>query len=302
MHPVGTGSGASLSDATPDALTPDQTGSAGTATAASRADHAHAIAASTPVSVGTSNQEGNFTSFARTNHVHAAITTATPAALAAGGSAVLGTSTTRAARQDHVHATASAAPVTVGTANAEGTATTFSRSDHVHEGDGAGNGGGGTGSGNPNATRIVTGVAWDSGAGGNESVTATGWRNCDMLMPVFEDSGELAPLTSNSSKPFHAVDLFFASALDTDGSMYVGVSQNEGVRILEVSQTTDELSFQWVGGSPAPSQGDMMDLWCLDAGGSHRGARRRIRRFDYRGAPVRSTRPRLPCRPGRGAM
>ena len=132
-------------------------------------------------------------------------------------------------------------------------------------------GGGGVGAGNPNATRIVTGVAWDSGAGGNESVTATGWRNCDMLMPVFEDSGELAPLTSNSSKPFHAVDLFFASALDTDGSMYVGVSQNEGVRILEVSQTTDELSFQWVGGSPAPSQGDTMDIWCLDAGGAPTG-------------------------------
>ena len=161
-------------------------------------------------------------------------------------------------------------------------------------------GGGDSGSGNPNATRIVTGVAWDSGAGGNESVTATGWRNCDMLMPVFEDSGELAPLTSNSSKPFHAVDLFFASALDTDGSIYVGVSQNEGVRILEVSQTTDELSFQWVGGSPAPAQGDMMDLWCLDAGGSPGGEAEdttvapAIGEFD-------ETSP-SPCRPGHGAI
>ena len=120
--------------------------------------------------------------------------------------------------------------------------------------------------GGGNATRIVTGAAWDSGAGGNESFTATGWRNCDLLLPVFEDSGELAPLTSNSSKPFHAVDMFLADALDTEGSLYVGVSQNEGVRILEVSQTTDELSFQWVGGSPAPAQGDTMDLWCLNTG------------------------------------
>ena len=86
-------------------------------------------------------------------------------------------------------------------------------------------------------------------------------------MPIFEDSGELAPLTSNTARPFHGVDLFFSSVLDTEGSVYLGVSQNEGVRILEVSDTTDELSFQWVGGSPAPSQGDTMDIWCLNAGG-----------------------------------
>ena len=127
------------------------------------------------------------------------------------------------------------------------------------------------GLGSAAASRIVNGVAWDSGAGGNESVTATGWRNCDLLLPTFHDSGENAALTSNSSKPFHAVDMFLSAALNEDGSLYLGVSQNEGVRILEVSQTTDELSFQWVGTSPAPGSNDMMDLWCLNVGGSAGG-------------------------------
>ena len=131
------GGGASLSDATPDSLQPDQTGSAGTATDASRADHAHAIASSTPVGLGTSNQEGSFTSFARTNHVHRAFDSTVPSAHGIGQSGAAGTST-MAARRDHVHAIPVGVPVAVGTANAEGTATTASRSDHVHEGDGAG--------------------------------------------------------------------------------------------------------------------------------------------------------------------
>ena len=141
VHPVGTGSGggASLSDATPDSLQPDQTGSAGTATDASRADHAHAIASSTPVGLGTSNQEGNFTSFARTNHVHRAFDSVLPSEHGIGQSGAAGTATI-AARRDHVHAIPVGVPVAVGTANAEGTATTASRSDHVHEGDGAGGG------------------------------------------------------------------------------------------------------------------------------------------------------------------
>ena len=131
------GGGASLSDATPDSLQPDQTGSAGTATDASRADHAHAIASSTPVGLGTSNQEGSFTSFARTNHVHRAFDSTLPSAHGIGQSGAAGTST-MAARRDHVHAIPVGVPVAVGTANAEGTATTAARSDHVHEGDGAG--------------------------------------------------------------------------------------------------------------------------------------------------------------------
>ena len=121
-----------LSDATPDSIQPDQAGSAGTGTAASRSDHSHAIASSTPVPIGTSNQEGSFTSFARTNHVHAGITTATPAASVAGGAAVLGTSTNRAARADHRHAAASALPIDVGSSLSAGSATTFARSDHRH--------------------------------------------------------------------------------------------------------------------------------------------------------------------------
>ena len=127
------------------------------------------------------------------------------------------------------------------------------------------------GIGSADASLIVDGVAWDSGSGGNESVTATGWRNCDLLQPIFHDSSEDAALTSNSSKPYHAVDVFMSAALDADSSIYLGVSQNEGVRIFEVSQTTDELSFQWVGSSPAPGSGDMMDVWCLNAGGGSGG-------------------------------
>ena len=133
VHPVGTGSGASLSDATPDSLQPDQTGSAGTGTTASRHDHSHAISSSTPVGLGTSNQEGNFTSFARTNHVHRAFDTVLPSSHGIGQSGSPGTATT-AARRDHVHAIPVGVPVTVGTANAEGTATTAARSDHVHAG------------------------------------------------------------------------------------------------------------------------------------------------------------------------
>ena len=129
---------------------------------------------------------------------------------------------------------------------------------------------GGSGGGsvaNPNATRIVTAAAWDSGAGGNESVTATGWRDCDLLLPIFHDSSESAAAQENSARPVHGVDLFFSATLDQDGSIYVGVSQNEGVRVLELSDTSDVLSFQWVGTSPAPGSSDTMDIWCLNAGG-----------------------------------
>ena len=122
------------------------------------------------------------------------------------------------------------------------------------------------GGGNPNATRILTGATWDSGANGFETFTATGWRNCDFLFPVFKDSSESAVTATNTSRPYHGVDMAFAAALDADGSIYLGVSQNEGTRIYE--STGDDLIFLWVGNSPAPGQGDSMDLWCLDAGGS----------------------------------
>ena len=131
-------------------------------------------------------------------------------------------------------------------------------------------GGGGSGSGNPNATRIVTGATYDAGTGGNETIEAPGWRSCDMLQPVFHDSSESAAANANSNRPDHGVDMFFASALDTDGSLYVGVSQNEGVRVLRAADN-DFLTFQWVGTSPAPGSSDTLDIWCLDAGGSPGG-------------------------------
>ena len=127
--------------------------------------------------------------------------------------------------------------------------------------------GGGSGAGNPNATRIVTGATYDAGAGGNETIEAPSWRSCDFLFPVFDDSSEAAAANANSNRPYHGVDMFFASALDTDGSIYVGVSQNEGVRILSAA-ANDFLTFQWVGTSPAPGTSDTLDIWCLDAGGT----------------------------------
>ncbi len=60
-----------LSDASPNTVEPDDSASAGTGTAASRADHEHAIVAAVPVTVGSANAEGNSTSFSRANHVHA---------------------------------------------------------------------------------------------------------------------------------------------------------------------------------------------------------------------------------------
>jgi len=66
-----TGGGAGLSDATPDAITPDQSGAAGTATDAARADHVHAIAAAAAGTITGSNAEGSSTSFARADHDHA---------------------------------------------------------------------------------------------------------------------------------------------------------------------------------------------------------------------------------------
>ena len=116
----------------------------------------------------------------------------------------------------------------------------------------------------------MTGATYDAGAGGNETIEAPGWRSCDMLQPVFHDSSESAAANANSNRPDHGVDMFFASALDTDGSIYVGVSQNEGVRVLRAADN-DFLTFQWVGTSPAPGSSDTLDIWCLDAGGSPGG-------------------------------
>ena len=66
----GAGGSGTLSDSTPDSLTADQSGAAGTSTEASRGDHAHAINAGEPVAVSTANAEGSSATFARANHRH----------------------------------------------------------------------------------------------------------------------------------------------------------------------------------------------------------------------------------------
>jgi hypothetical protein len=130
-----TGGGAELSDATPDAITPDQAGSAGTATEAARADHSHAITAGAPSSINAtqSNSEGNNTTFARSDHLHS-VSIGTPGAIQPDDSASAGSSSSLA-RSDHRHSIAAAAPssdLTASTTNAEGTSTSFARADHSH--------------------------------------------------------------------------------------------------------------------------------------------------------------------------
>ena len=70
VHPTGSGTGASLSNATPSAHGIGQSGAAGTSTAASRSDHQHAIPAGVPVATGTANDEGTATTASRSDHVH----------------------------------------------------------------------------------------------------------------------------------------------------------------------------------------------------------------------------------------
>ena len=70
VHPVGTGSGASLSNATPSEHGIGQSGAAGTSSAASRSDHVHAIPVGVPVATGDANAEGTATTASRSDHVH----------------------------------------------------------------------------------------------------------------------------------------------------------------------------------------------------------------------------------------
>jgi hypothetical protein len=60
----------SLGAATPGRIDPDDPGTAGVATSASRSDHEHPITTGTPVAVGAANAEGSGTGFARDTHVH----------------------------------------------------------------------------------------------------------------------------------------------------------------------------------------------------------------------------------------
>ena len=127
--------GSSLSDATPDALTPDQAGAAGTAAAAARADHAHEIicAAAGAILPDDVAAEGTASSFARSDHTHS-ISAAAPGTITPDASAAEGSSNSFA-RADHTHAIVAAAPstnLTASTTNAEGNATSFARSNHTH--------------------------------------------------------------------------------------------------------------------------------------------------------------------------
>ena len=74
-----------LSSATPDALTPDQTGAAGTSSDAARADHAHEILTATASTITGTNAEGTSTSFARADHDHAFGSKSVPASALALG-------------------------------------------------------------------------------------------------------------------------------------------------------------------------------------------------------------------------
>ncbi len=64
-----------LSDASPNTIEPDDSASAGTGTAASRADHEHAIVAAAPSAIleVQAQAEGSSTSFARADHDHAIV-------------------------------------------------------------------------------------------------------------------------------------------------------------------------------------------------------------------------------------
>lgn len=94
--------GSTLSDATPDALTPDQAGAAGTSSAAARADHAHEIACAAAGAILPDDvaAEGTASSFARSDHTHS-ITTASAGTIS--GTAGEG-SASSFARSDHNHA------------------------------------------------------------------------------------------------------------------------------------------------------------------------------------------------------
>ena len=127
--------GSTLSDSTPDALTPDQAGAAGTANAAARADHAHEIACAAAGAILPDDvaAEGTASSFARADHTHS-ISAAAPGTIQPDAAAAEGSSTSFA-RADHTHAIVAAAPatnLTASTTNAEGNATSFARSNHTH--------------------------------------------------------------------------------------------------------------------------------------------------------------------------
>jgi len=160
-----------LSNTTPAAESAGAVGSAGVATDASRSDHLHALAAGSPVDIGTANADGASGAVARADHVHAhgaqtdptlhagatgtdagfmsaadkvklmgvaagatntPLSAATPVTLTPNLAGDAGVATD-ASRSDHAHGIATGVPVAIGTGNAGGGAATFARADHVHD-------------------------------------------------------------------------------------------------------------------------------------------------------------------------
>lgn len=126
----------SLSSETPDALTPDQAGAAGTATTAARSDHQHEILAGAAGTImpDAASAEGSSSSFARADHTHAIDAAAPSANLTASTTNTEGTSNSFS-RADHSHAVTTGAPtsnLTASTSNASGSSASLSRADHSH--------------------------------------------------------------------------------------------------------------------------------------------------------------------------
>ena len=111
------------------------------------------------------------------------------------------------------------------------------------------------------ASLLVDGMAWASSTA--ITATATGWRSCDILSAIFNDSSEAQ---------FYG-GTFLASSLDADGSQtfHVAPANTEYYSIAEAA-ATDVLTFAWTGTSPAPATGDSIDVWCLSTGVGASGA------------------------------
>ena len=125
--------GSTLSDSTPDALTPDQAGAAGTATTASRADHSHEIicAAAGTILPDAVSAEGSSTSFARADHTHAIDAAAPSSNLTASTTNTEGAANSFA-RSDHSHAITTGSAGTISGTIATGTSASLARADHDH--------------------------------------------------------------------------------------------------------------------------------------------------------------------------
>jgi len=92
-----------------------------------------ATAAAGTINVGDTAAEGNATSFARSNHVHALPAPDAPENVSK--SAASAGVSSKVAREDHKHDIDTAAPNagSLGTTAAEGTSTSLARADHVHQ-------------------------------------------------------------------------------------------------------------------------------------------------------------------------